>query len=169
MLLLPTVVGAINLGSGLASGAAKEAGYSLQTTETTFSETLGTVIKAVLSFVGVIFLILMVYAGFLWMTAQGKEDQVEKATGIIRTSIIGLIIATGAYTITAFVIPRILSRTAGGSASGSVALICCKLESTTEVTNIMVSSQTDCTSRCDGGTTLRSCMPRQVASVAECQ
>lgn len=101
-----------NLGLDLAGRAAGNAGYS-QVTETSFSETLGTIVKGALSFVGVIFLILMVYAGYLWMTARGDEGQVDRATDIIRTAIIGFIITMGAYSITAFVVPLILSRTTG--------------------------------------------------------
>lgn len=113
LILYPQLVVALNLGGNVAKEAATAAGYSAQTSETTFSETLGTVVKAALSLVGVIFLILMVYAGFLWMTAHGKEDQIEQAQNIIRTAIIGLIITVGAYSITAFVLPRVLSKATG--------------------------------------------------------
>lgn len=112
LLSVTTTVFAQNLGGDLVKKAAGEAGYKEDTTETTFAETLGTVVKAALSFVGIIFLSLMVYAGFLWMTARGEESQVEQAQEIIKQSIIGLIITVGAYSITAFVVPAILERTA---------------------------------------------------------
>ncbi len=114
----PSATFAINLGTGsgsLLQGTAVGAGYSPSTGETTFSETLGTVVKAALSLAGVIFMVLMVYAGFLWMTAHGNEDQIDKAQDIIRSSVIGLIIAVGAYSITNFILPRILQRTTGPS------------------------------------------------------
>ncbi len=109
--IVPTAF-AQNLGLDLAGRAAGSAGYA-QVTETSFSETLGTLVKGALSFVGVIFLILMIYAGYLWMTARGDEGQVDRATDIIRTAIIGFIITMGAYSITAFVVPLILARTTG--------------------------------------------------------
>lgn len=112
LLSAATTVFAQNLGGDLVKDAAGKAGYKEDTTETTFAETLGTVVKAALSFVGIIFLSLMVYAGFLWMTARGEESQVEQAQEIIKQSIIGLIITVGAYSITAFVVPAILERTA---------------------------------------------------------
>ena len=62
-----------------------------------------TVIKGILSVVGTIFFILMVYAGFLWMTAAGNEDRIEKAQQIIFMSVIGVAIIMAAYAITAFV------------------------------------------------------------------
>ncbi len=103
---------AIDLGKNYVSNAANKAGYASGTNETTFAATLGTVVKTALSFVGVIFLSLMVYAGYLWMTARGESDQVDKAKKIIVQSIIGLIITVGAYSITAFVVPAVLARTA---------------------------------------------------------
>lgn len=113
VLVVPGFVFALDLGAGMAGGIAQQAGYSANTTDTTFSETLGFVVRTILSFVGVIFISLMVYAGFLWMTARGDEGKIETSQNIIRSSIIGLIITIGAYSITAFVVPRILSRTTG--------------------------------------------------------
>ena len=63
-------------------------------------ETLvGEIIAVVLSFLGVVFLILMIYGGFLWMTAGGSEQQVEKAKKLITAAIIGLIVVVSAYAI----------------------------------------------------------------------
>lgn len=73
------------------------------TTESSLSNVVGTIINAALTLVGIIFLVLMVYAGYLWMTARGESDQVDKAKKIIIGTIIGLIIVLSAYAITAFV------------------------------------------------------------------
>jgi TRAP-type C4-dicarboxylate transport system permease small subunit len=70
------------------------------------AELIGQVINGVLAFLGVIFLILMIYGGYLWMTAAGNEQQVEKAKNIIRDSIIGLIIILAAYAITYFIVNK---------------------------------------------------------------
>ncbi len=114
LVLIPTAAGAqLDLGTDLAEQAATEAGYSAGTTETTFAETMGTVVRAALSMVGIIFTVLMVYAGYLWMTARGEEEKVNKAIKIIQAAIIGLIIAVAAYSITNFVVPRVLERTVG--------------------------------------------------------
>ena len=59
-----------------------------------------TTIKVILNFLGIIFVSLIVYAGFLWMTAGGSEDRVEKAKKLIYRSVIGLIIILAAYSIT---------------------------------------------------------------------
>ncbi len=67
---------------------------------------IGKTINLALTFVGVIFLLLMVYAGFLWMTARGKEDQITKARDMIIATVIGLVIVTSAYAITVVVTKR---------------------------------------------------------------
>lgn len=69
--------------------------------------TIGLIIKGVLSLVGTIFFVLTIYAGILWMTAQGEEEKVTKAQDILKAAIIGLIITLGAYAITVFVTGRL--------------------------------------------------------------
>jgi hypothetical protein len=60
------------------------------------------VIATILSFVGVAFLILMIYGGVLWMISQGEPAQVKKAKDIIINGIIGLVIVVFAYAITSY-------------------------------------------------------------------
>lgn len=61
------------------------------------------IIQPVLGIVGLIFLVLTIYAGVLWMTSSGNADQVKKAKEILTNSVIGLVIIAGAYAITAAV------------------------------------------------------------------
>ena len=61
------------------------------------------IIGTILSFVGVAFLILMIYGGILWMTSQGNDTQIKKAKGILINGVIGLIIVILAYAITAYI------------------------------------------------------------------
>ncbi len=63
----------------------------------------GTIVGAALAFIGVLFFILMIYGGFLWMTAQGNDQQIEKAKNLIIAAVIGLIIVMSAYAITAYI------------------------------------------------------------------
>ena len=106
---LATPVLAQNFGVTEAGTAAIQGGYAAGTTQTTLAETVGVVIKAVLSLVGAIFLALMVYAGILWMTAHGEEEPITKAKKIITASIIGMVIAVGAYSLTEYVVVRVYS------------------------------------------------------------
>lgn len=64
---------------------------------------IGKIIGAVLSFVGVIFMVLIVYGGLTWMTASGNEKQVEKAKNLIVQAVIGLVVVLAAYAITKFI------------------------------------------------------------------
>lgn len=82
------------------------AGYSAQTADS-LTNTIGTLIQTLLGFLGVVFLILIIYAGLLWMTAAGNEDKVKKAQSILMSSVIGLIILLSAYAISYFVISNI--------------------------------------------------------------
>ena len=61
------------------------------------------IINVTLLVLGSIFIVLLVVAGFLYMTAAGDADQVKKALTYIKTSIIGLIIILSAWSITYFV------------------------------------------------------------------
>lgn len=67
-------------------------------------ESIGKVIQIILSLVGVLFLLLMIYGGFLWMNARGNEQEAARALETIRSAIIGLIITIGAYAITRFIL-----------------------------------------------------------------
>lgn len=68
------------------------------------SSIAGGVIKIFLSILGIIFIALMLYGGYLWMTAGGKEEQVTKAIDLIQDAVIGLVIVIAAYAITYFVL-----------------------------------------------------------------
>jgi hypothetical protein len=61
------------------------------------------IISAIIGLVGVIFFVLMVYAGFLWMTGGGNEERVRKAQGIFGSSLVGLLIILTAYYLVDFV------------------------------------------------------------------
>jgi len=72
------------------------------------SNIAGAVIQAALALIGVIFLALMLYAGYHWMTARGEEEKVEKAKDTITRAIIGLIIVVGAYAIWIFILNQLI-------------------------------------------------------------
>ena len=69
----------------------------------TFSRIISTVIEVFLGLLGIIFLVLIIYAGYNWMTAQGDEEKVTKAKDTLQRAVIGLIIIIAAYSITYFV------------------------------------------------------------------
>lgn len=75
--------------------------------------TAAQIINVSLGLLGIIALVLIVYAGFLWMTAGGNSEQVDKAKGILFASVIGLIIILSAYSISKFVITNLFKATTG--------------------------------------------------------
>lgn len=78
-------------------------GTGLPTADTDISTIIGKIVGAGLAFIGIIFFILIIYGGFLWMTARGDEAQVTKAKDLIVSAAIGLIIVLSAYAITYYV------------------------------------------------------------------
>ena len=74
---------------------------------------IGAAISTILAILGVLLVLLILYAGFLWMTSQGAKDKVEKAKQMIYQSVIGLLIIFAAYAIAAFVITNLQSIASG--------------------------------------------------------
>ena len=68
---------------------------------------VGRIINGILGFLGVLFLIIILYAGFTWMNAGGNEEDVTQARSLIKWSIIGIIIIIGAYAISFYVVDQI--------------------------------------------------------------
>lgn len=62
--------------------------------------TAGNIIGAALSFIAVLFFIMVVYGGFIWMTARGNEQMVDKGKESVIAAVIGIVIVFGAYAIT---------------------------------------------------------------------
>lgn len=103
-LLLPFFVSAgLNNAFTMAGEAANTAGY-VTVGQMQFTDIIGRVIFFILSLLGIIFLLLIIYSGFIWMTAGGNEQKVTKATEMIKQSIIGLLIVIGAYGISYFLV-----------------------------------------------------------------
>ena len=71
------------------------------------------IIQVALGFLAIIFLILIIMAGFKWMTAGGNEEQIKKSTATIKAAVIGLVVVLAAYTITFFIFTQ-LPFTGGG-------------------------------------------------------
>ncbi|KPJ84828.1 hypothetical protein AMJ57_05330 [Parcubacteria bacterium SG8_24] len=88
--------------------AAEEAGLEVYE-GTTIGSRIGEMIGPLLGLVGVLFMILVIYAGFLWMTAGGNEERVTKARKILVGATIGVIIVFSAYAITEFVLSQVVN------------------------------------------------------------
>ncbi len=69
---------------------------------------VGLIVQAVLGLLGVIFVILMVYAGYTWMIASGNETKVGKAKDMLQTAIIGLVIVLSSWAIWSFILSGLI-------------------------------------------------------------
>jgi amino acid transporter len=72
------------------------------------TETIALIIKIVLSFLGLIAVIIIIMGGFKWMTSGGNESKVEEAKKLMIAGIIGLAIVILAYAIANFIIGRLI-------------------------------------------------------------
>jgi len=75
------------------------AGYN---TQSSLESTLSIAVTVVLTILGVVFIGLIIYSGIIWMTANGNEQKVEKASTTLKDSFIGLIVVMAAYAISFF-------------------------------------------------------------------
>ena len=99
------------LSAGL-QGAGSASGYS---PTIGLSTLIGNLIQTVLGATGLVFIIITIYAGILYMTAAGDDTKVKKAKGMLIQAVIGLIIIVGAYSLTYYVVKN-LNIAAGGAA-----------------------------------------------------
>jgi|GEM_PF-956011 len=64
---------------------------------------IGRVINAFLLIVGSIFLLVVIYGGFMWMTAAGNEAKVKKGRQTLMWSVLGIIVIFLAWMIVGFI------------------------------------------------------------------
>lgn len=83
--------------------------YASTTNENSMMLIVGLIINAALGLLGVIFIILMVLAGYNWMTASGSEEKVKEAKDTIKRAIIGLVIVIGSWAIWNFILENLIA------------------------------------------------------------
>lgn len=88
------------------------AGYNGSANSDTALSLIGTIISAALGLLGVVFIILIIVAGYNWMTAAGDEEKIKKAGQTIRAAVIGVLIIICAYAIWSFVNYALISDSA---------------------------------------------------------
>lgn len=116
LLLAPETVSADAATTIISKGlddAAKDS-YNTDLSATNF---IGNLIRVLLSATGLVFLVLTVYAGILYMTAAGDESKIKKAKGMLASSVVGLIIIVGAYAITSYVIDALATASSPNTGS----------------------------------------------------
>ena len=83
------------------------------------------IVKFILGFLGLVFILLLMYGGFIRMTAQGSPEKIKSSTGIITSAIIGVFIILASYIITVFVIDQIDQQVGGGGGGGANNMCVC--------------------------------------------
>ncbi len=102
LIMFPAVAQDSNLGDLMGGGVEKvmgEAGIQAPSVGTTLA--MG--IRLVLSLLATIFLVLVIIAGYKWMTAGGNEEVVRESQRSIKQAIIGLLVVLAAYGLTYFI------------------------------------------------------------------
>jgi len=94
-------------GLGIAVNEAYGGGKEVKVTPATFAAGLVFIINRLLTFVTIVFFLGLIYAGYLWMTARGKEEQIEKAKKITREVVIALLIIFTARLLTELILTRL--------------------------------------------------------------
>jgi len=115
VLALPIAVGASDLSTQINQNLTNTRLADSLGGKLSLPETIGRVIMAALALLGVVFVILTIYAGFKWMIANGDPAKVDKAKAMLVQSVIGLAIMLISYGIATFVIDAIMN--SAGSAS----------------------------------------------------
>jgi hypothetical protein len=91
--------------------------YGTAGVETDLAASIVRVIRTALSLVGVIFMLLIMYAGALWMTARGNDETIKKARGVLTSAVIGLVIIFSSYAVVGSVLELLISATPGTQVS----------------------------------------------------
>lgn len=74
------------------------------------------VIRVFLGFLGILAVILIMFAGFMYMTSDGEESKVQRAKDILKNALIGLIIIMASFGIVSFLLGMFGD---GGSGGGN--------------------------------------------------
>jgi len=93
--------GDVEAGNKFANAAGLSAG--------TLTDTIASLIRVGLGFLGIVAVVIILIGGFKWVTAGGEEEKVKKAKKYIFQGIIGLVIVLAAYAIATFALTTITS------------------------------------------------------------
>jgi len=67
----------------------------------------GKVIQTIIELTGIIFIVITVYAGVMYLTAFGDETKVKKAKTMLVQGVVGIVIIVSAYAISTFVLSQL--------------------------------------------------------------
>jgi len=88
----------------------------------------GSIVQFLLGFLGIIFIVLLMYGGFLRMTARGKPEQITTSNKIITSAIIGVFIILGSWIITAYVFDQVNKQVGENGGGNNACIYSCQQE-----------------------------------------
>ena len=100
---------ALALDTGLQFGAASGLGTQ------DLRVTIMNIVRYALGFLGVVAIVIILYGGYVWMTAAGNAEKIETAKRILINAVIGLVIIFSAFMITSFIINQLIRATGAGA------------------------------------------------------
>lgn len=110
------------LAQGLQGGELlpEQIGSELGTGTTDIRITIARVVRVALGLLGTVALLLILYAGFLWMTAAGDDEKIARAKKTLSAAVIGLVIILSAFGIVSFILNALVTAVAppGGGPGG---------------------------------------------------
>jgi len=68
------------------------------------------IIATFFAVLGMIFLGMMLYGGYNWLTAMGEEEKVETAKKTITAALVGLCIVLSSYAVTGYIIAQLYKK-----------------------------------------------------------
>jgi hypothetical protein len=74
-------------------------------------ELAASIINVILGFLGIIAVVIIMLAGFKWMTAGGNEDKITEAKGLMTAGFIGLIIILASWGLATWVVTLLYNQT----------------------------------------------------------
>lgn len=99
----PVTPGGLSGAGAITDTVAGRSGYATGDNAPSLFSTLGSIVNVALGLLGVIFMILIIYSGFKWMTAGGSEEDVKKAQQTMKNAVIGLVVVMAAWVIYYFI------------------------------------------------------------------
>jgi hypothetical protein len=84
-------------------------------------EVIAYIIRVILGLLGTICVVIILYAGFLYMTSGGNDDKKEEAMAWIKGAVIGLALILMSYALSRYIISQLISATTGaGTGAGTI-------------------------------------------------
>ena len=93
-------------------------GTTLGTSTQDLRVTIARIVRVALGLLGTVALLLVLYAGFTWMTAAGDETKIERAKKTLSAAVIGLVIIMSAFAIVSYILSALVNATGGNVGPG---------------------------------------------------